>query len=139
MKPLVELFGDPDIHTREVLPYDSEETVKDKNKRPFQAKDIAVIRILYKNKIYFISNDLNYKYDGASIPFKIGKGNMQLLIPSMFHDIMCEDKSLIDYDRKLSSMVFKELLIQCKVNKLTAEIMYLAVDNYQRFMKGWKK
>ena len=134
----VELFGDPDIKAREVLPDDDEKTVKNKNKKPFIAQKTALIKVVYGDKIYFISNDTNYCYDGASIPFKIGKGNMKLLIPSMFHDIMCEDKTLVDKNRKLSSMIFKDLLLQCKVNKLTAEIMYLAVDNYQRFMKGWK-
>ena len=134
----VELFGDPDIRVREVLPYDDEDTVKDKNRKPFQANKTALIKVVYDDKVYFISNETNYKYDGASIPFKIGKGNMKLLIPSMFHDIMCEDKILVDKNRKLSSMIFKELLLQCKVNKLTAEIMYLTVDNYQKLMKGWK-
>lgn len=100
---------------------------------------MAVIKVTYEDKVYFIANETNFKYDGASIAFKIGKGNMKLLIPALYHDIICEDKSLVDFDRKLSSMIFKELLIQCKVNKVTAQIMYLSVDTYQRFMTGWKK
>lgn len=135
----VELFGDPDIKVREVLPTDDEKTVKDKNKKPFIAQKVAVIKVTYGDEVYFIANETNFKYDGASIAFKIGKGNMKLLIPALYHDIICEDKSLVDFDRKLSSMIFKELLIQCKVNKVTAQIMYLSVDTYQRFMTGWKK
>lgn len=135
----MELFGDPDIKVREVLPTDNEKIVKDKNKKPFIAQKVAVIKVAYEDKVYFIANETNFKYDGASIPFKIGKGNMKLLIPSLFHDLMCEDKTIIDKDRKLSSLIFKELLIQCNVNKITAQIMYLAVDSYQRFMTGWKK
>lgn len=134
----VELFGDPDIKVREVMPYDDEKTVKEKNKNPFQANNVAIIKVTYGDKRYIISNPCGLNFDGASIPFKIGKGNMKLLIPALFHDIICIDKSLVDYNRKLSSMIFKELLIQCHVNKLTAEIMYEAVDIYQRFMKGWK-
>ena len=134
----VELFGDPDIKVREVLPTDNEKIVMDKNKKPFIAQKVAVIKVTYEDKVYFIANETNFKYDGASIAFKIGKGNMKLLIPALYHDIICEDKSLVDFDRKLSSMIFKELLIQCKVNKVTAQIMYLAVDNYQKFMQGWK-
>lgn len=133
----VELFGNPSIIVREVLPDDDEKTVKEKNKKPFMATKTALIRVIWNDKTYFISNQSEYCYDGASIPFKIGKGNMKLLIPSLYHDIICEDKSLVDFNRNLSSKIFKELLLQCKVNKLTAEIMYQAVDLYQRF-QGWK-
>ena len=134
----VEMFGDPDIRVREVMPYDDKETIKDKNKKPFEANRVAILKVDYGDKRYVFSNQSGYTYDGASIPFKIGKGNMKLLIPALWHDIMCENKSLVDYNRKLSSMIFKELLLQCKVNKITAQIMYEAVDLYQRFM-GWKK
>ena len=120
------------------MPYDDSATVKDKNKKPFQAQNVAIMKVLYGEKRYIISNPIGYTYDGASIPFKIGKGNMKLLIPALFHDLMCEDKSLVDYNRKLSSMIFKELLLQCKVSKLTANIMYESVNIYQMFMKGWK-
>lgn len=132
------MFGNPDIRVREVMPFDDIETVKEKNKKPFQAQNVAIIKVTYGEKRHIISNPTGYTYDGASIPFKIGKGNMKLLVPALFHDIICEDKSLVDYDRKLSSMIFKELLIQCKVNTLTATIMYEAVNIYQSFMKGWK-
>ena len=133
----VELIGNPCIVVREVLPTDDDKTVKEKNKKPFMAIKSAVLKVKYDTREYTIVNECGYTYDGASIPFKIGKGNMKLLIPSLYHDIMCENKGIVDYDRKLSSMIFKELLLQCKVNKLTAEIMYQAVDIYQHFM-GWK-
>lgn len=140
---LVELVGNPEIEVRQVMPYDDDETVKDKNRKPFKTNKSALIKIQYtdKNGNYIkkiISNPSEYTYDGASIPFKIGKGNMKLLIPALFHDLMCEDKSLINYNRNLSSKIFRDLLIQCKVNIFVAQIMYLAVDNYQRFMSGWK-
>ena len=135
----VEMFGNPDIQVREVLPDDDIETVKDKNRKPFQAQKVAILKVTYGEKTYYISNKTGYCYDGATIPFKIGKGNMKLLIPALWHDIICEDKTLVDYNRKLSSMIFRELLLQCKVNKLTANIMYEAVDLYQHFIQGWNK
>ena len=139
----VTLIGDPYILVREVLPSDDQATVKDKNRLPFMTQKSALIKVHYINKKgketkKIISNPTIYKYDGASIPFKIGKGNMKLLIPALFHDLMCEDKSRIDYNRRLSSLIFKNLLLQCKVNKLVAETMFIAVDTYQRFMEGWK-
>jgi len=140
---LVQLVGNPEIEVRQVMPYDDEDTVKDKNKKPFKTNKSALIKILYRDKKgnevkKIISNPSEYQYDGASIPFKIGKGNMKLLIPALFHDLMCDDKSRIDFNRRLSSLIFKDLLIQCKVNKIIAQIMFLAVDNYQKFMEGWK-
>lgn len=139
----VKLIGDPDIEVRAVMPWDNDKQAKDKNRKPFKTHRSALIRVLYKDKEgneikKIIANPTIYEYDGASIPFKIGKSNMKLLIPALFHDIICDDKSLIDYNRRLSSLIFKDLLIQCKVNKLVAETMFLAVDTYQRFMKGWK-
>ena len=134
----VELIGHPLISVREVLPDDSPEAVKDKNKKPFIAMASALIKVLYNGKIYYVTNETGYCYDGATIPFKIGKGNMKLLIPALYHDIICEDKSKVDYNRYLSSLIFRELLIQCKVNKIVAYTMFLTVDTYQRFMRGWK-
>lgn len=133
----VELIGNPCIVVREVLPSDDDKIVKEKNKKPFMAIKSAVLKVKYGTKEYTIANECGYTYDGASIPFKIGKGNMKLLIPSLFHDIMCENKAIVDFNRKLSSLIFKELLLQCKVNRLAADIMYRAVDLYQHFM-GWK-
>ena len=72
----VELFGDPDIQVREILPSDSEETIKNKNRKPFQAQKVAIIKITYGDSVYFVSNETGYCYDGATIPFKVGKGNM---------------------------------------------------------------
>lgn len=136
----VELKGDPCIDCREVLP---NTPIEDRNKKPFQALQSALIIVKYEqnkeiNKIT-IANESGYTYDGASIPFKIGKGNMKLLIPALYHDIMCEEKIKVNFNRKLSSLIFKNLLIQCGVNKVVAQIMYLAVDNFQKFIKGWKK
>ncbi|MCD7779986.1 MAG: DUF1353 domain-containing protein [Candidatus Gastranaerophilales bacterium] len=136
----VELIGCPKIEARAILPY---EDAKDKNKKQFQVLQGALLKVIYKNKNNkeikkIINAPRGYIYDGATIPFKIGKGNMKLLIPSLFHDLMCEDKSLINYNRNLSSLIFRELLTECGINKIKAQVMYLAVDNFQKFMKGWK-
>ena len=140
---LIEVFGDADIEVRAVLPDDKKEVVKDKNRYPFMAHKKATIKIAYiqkngKQEYYSFSNPVPYKYDGATIPFRIGKGNMKLLIPAMFHDIMCEHKEKIGFNRYLSSLVFRDLLLKCKVNKVVAQVMFLAVDNFQKFQKDWK-
>ena len=136
----VKLIGDPDIDCREVLP---NTPLEDKNKKPFQAMQSAILQITVRDKKgnikgYNITNECGYIYDGATIPFKIGKGNMKLLVPALYHDIMFEDKRKIGFNRNLSSLIFRELLIQCGVKKVIAQLMYLAVDNFQRTQKGWK-
>ena len=139
----VELIGNPSIEVRQVMPWDDKETVRDKMAKPFKTNKSALIKVLYVDKKgnktkKIISNPSEFNYDGASILFRIGKGNMKLLIPALFHDIICIDKSLVDFNRHLSSLIFKDLLIQCKVNKIIAQVMFLAVENYQKFMRGWK-
>lgn len=134
------LSNDPKIMTRAVLP--NEEKISDKNRKPFKVMKLSFIKVKVMNneveEEYIITAKKYYTYDGASIPFGIGKGDMRLLIPALFHDVMCERKEVINRERNLSSQIFRELLIQCGVNKFKAQIMYLAVDNYQRFMRGWK-
>lgn len=135
----IQLYGDPDVDVREVMPSDSDDIIKDKNRWPFMARQRAFIKVFYNGEWFAINNKPNYKYDGATIPFKIGKGNMKLLVPALYHDIICEDKTKVNQDRYLSSLIFRELLIQCHVNKLVAYGMFLVVDTFQRTQRGWKK
>ena len=132
------LSNDPDVRSRAILPEDSDEVIKDKQTKMFEVGNDACLTV------YFVDDNFiklfakkGYTYDGASIPFRIGKGNMKLLIPSLFHDILCENKHLINFNRELSSKIFYEALLMCHVNKVIAWIMYLAVDNYQKLM-DWK-
>lgn len=128
---------------RTVLPYISEEEIVDIQKKPYLNKKNVNFYIRYKGEIYDVFIPKGYKWDGASIPFGFrwilgGKGNPVFLVPSMVHDKLCENKYLIDNNRELSSLIFYNLLLACKCNKLKAKIMYIAVDNYQKLVKGWK-
>lgn len=140
MKKLtLKLFGNPDVDIREVEVDDTKEIIADKKRYPFIAQKIAVLHVFYGVDKYILHNDQNYKYDGATIPFGLCKGNPKLLTPAMFHDLMCENKEIIGYNRYLSSCVFRELLILFKVNRIIAYIMFLFVDVYQRTQRGWKR
>jgi hypothetical protein len=143
MKLVVEMYGNPCIDVLEVLPTDTEEEIKKKQAKPFIAQKKAIIKISYiddNNELFTtaFSNPVNYQYDGATIPFHIGKGNMKLLIPALWHDLICEHKEKVAYNRKLASLIFKDLLLQCGVNKVLAHLMYIAVDTWQRTVKSWK-
>ena len=136
------LDKNPVILARAILPADSYEQAKKKNSKQFvNLFDVVLYVSAEKNNEYIdfsILANKGYVFDGATIPFNIGKGNMKLLIPALFHDIMCERKNLVFFSRNLSSVIFRELLLKCKVNIFKAYCMYMAVDNYQRFCRGWK-
>ena len=134
------LSNDPHIHTKSVLLYDDKETIKKKNKKQFitcQASTLTVL--LTDNTEIKLFADKGYEFDGATIPFGIGKGNMKLLIPALFHDIMCDTKSIINYERNLANKIFKACLIACGVHPIIAQSMYLIVEVYQTVFCNWSK
>ena len=135
----LKLSCEPRVSVRIVLPSDDKATVKSKKKKQFINKKTCILTVDTGNEQYHIMAHRDYCFDSASIPFGIGKGDTRLFVPALFHDIMCDNKECIGYNRKLSSLIFRELLIMCNVPKWKAQIMYIAVDNYQKFMKGWKK
>lgn len=116
---------------------------KQELKKPYLCKTRAIFTVYYKDKQYVILTPKGYDWDGASIPFGFrwiigAKGSPEFLYPSLVHDRLCENKEFIDYNRKLSSIIFRELLIAYKVSKFKADIMYEAVDTFQK-TQGWNK
>lgn len=131
----------PKTRVRTILAAFSEEQKKEIKKKPYLNENNVNFFVKYKDEEYRIHIPANYTWDGASIPFIFrpligGKGKQEFLIPSMVHDKMCECKWLVNNDRYLSSLIFKKLLKACGVGKIRAQIMFLAVDNFQKF-KGW--
>lgn len=134
----LELNCEPHVAVRVVLPSDDKETIKNKRRKQFINKRTCILKVETENEQFTITAYKNYCFDSATIPFGIGKGDTRLFVPALFHDIMCDKKEVVNYNRNLSSRIFRELLLMCEVPKWKAEIMYLAVDNYQKFC-GWKK
>lgn len=113
---------------------------------PFTCKRPLKVRIADFNSVFdFVYNfeiRENYCWDGASIPrvfWRLIGANTaaEFLIPSLIHDVLCENHQYIGDKRELSSKVFRALLIASGVNKFKAQIMYLAVDNFQKFKGKW--
>ena len=132
----ISLSNDPNIKTRAVLFDDNLENIKQKQKKQFKTSYPSSLTIKYEDGDGVVRHHTlfahgGYVFDGATIPFNIGKGNMKFQIPALFHDIMCEDKSTINYQRHLSSLIFRACLYKTKVNPIVAEIMYHVVDIYQ--------
>lgn len=96
-----------------------------------------------KDVTYGFTIPRHFRWDGASIApvfwLLIGsKTDPRFRIPSLIHDYMCNNKYIVNFDRKFSSKVFKALLIVAGVNKLKVSAMYHAVDNWQK-LQGWGK
>ena len=96
-----------------------------------------------KSKKYEFTIPKGMRWDGATIPrllwFIIGsKTNPKFRTPSLIHDFLCVNKYVIDFDRKFSSKVFKALLYKAGVSKWRRNLMYFAVDIFQR-TQGWSK
>ena len=134
------LSGDPKIRARSVFFEDKKSDVKEKNKKQFITSEPATLTVIFddETKLELFAPEGTI-FDGATIPFNLGKGNMKFLIPALFHDIMCENKDLVGYDRKLADKIFRECLIKCNVNKFAAEVMYLNVEMYQKIFCKWNK
>lgn len=144
-KPELRITSDiePDTAVRKPLPSDTPEERKDKKKFPYINKRRVLFDINYLGKQYCILIEKNFKWDGATC---LGLHHLpKFLNPSMVHDKMCNDHSLVDYDRQLSSIIFREMCIASGVNRIFAYGAYNAVDNFQKVfgkdLKGnkWNK
>lgn len=135
---------EPKVQIRTIRPDMTESQKKRIARYPFCLK--TPLRVLiYDNKKfkqYNFSIKQFYCYDGASIPRffwrLIGSNtSAEFLIPSLIHDVLCEHHKYIDNDRELSSKVFRALLIASGVSEFKANIMYQAVNNFQKYFCDW--
>ena len=137
MKVQVKLSNDPEIHSNAVMPWDDKSTIAYKQKHQFTTSVLSTLYVQVNGtKDLQIPAYAATDFDGATIPFGIGKGNMKLLVGALFHDIICNDKSLVNYDRHLASVILRETLIACHLSKFAAWSMFFWVELYQLF-KPW--
>lgn len=88
-----------------------------------------------------------FKSDGCSIPWVFRlilgcKHNPKYVVASIIHDYIVENPQVVDYNRKLSSQIFYNILLKEKVNKYLAYVLYLGVEIgqiYNTIFKGkWR-
>ncbi|MDD3593022.1 MAG: DUF1353 domain-containing protein [Candidatus Gastranaerophilales bacterium] len=110
---------------------------------------------ILKNDIYYLSSyfgdgqsygiavNKGYNWNGANIPRflwrLVGSQYDPAFLPaSMVHDWLCENKDFIIKDgAKISSDIFRDILILYGVNRLKACFMAGAVSAFQRISGGW--
>ena len=107
--------------------------------------NIAYVSGDYKNReIYRIVINKGYTWNGANIPrflWRIvgSQFDPQYLPASMVHDYLCENKGfIIKKGAKISSDIFRDILVLTGVSKAKANIMATAVYAFQLTQKGWK-
>lgn len=98
-----------------------------------------------KWKRYHFTIPKGYCYDGCTIPRLLwtltgmSKESNKGLVASLIHDVLCENHKYINHDRRLSSLILRELFIQGGISTINAHIMAEFVDIFQRFCKWGNK
>lgn len=94
-------------------------------------------------EVYKIVINKGYNWNGSNIPrffWRLvgSQYNPEFLPASMVHDWLCEHKDfIIQNGVKISSDIFKDILILYGVSKAKAWIMASAVRAFQYTQKGW--
>lgn len=130
----------PSVGVRVILPTMDIELKKNITKKPFLNRERLLVDIRYNNEHYCFVIPKFYYWNGANIPRifwrLIGaKSEPKFLIPSMVHDILCENHGYINNNRYLSSLIFKALLKTAGVNPVSRWAMFHSVDNFQKLQK----
>ena len=134
----------PDLDIRFIMPCMTKAEINEINKKPFICeKDLFVT---LKDKVQQVTYEFlipkGYTWDGATIPRifwrLIGsKSDNRFLVPSLIHDVLCENHDYIDDNRYFSTIVFERLLYVSKVNAFSRWMIKHSVDNFQKFC-GWE-
>ena len=95
---------------------------------------IVIVRVA--TQTYYIKLDKGFTSDGCTIPRFLWNifgcpHTPEYLPASLIHDYVLNHPETVNYNRNLSSRIFKQVLLNEGINKIKAEIMYLAVDIWQ--------
>lgn len=136
----------PRVAVRYVVPSMTTLEKQSVKKFPFICKSSLNVAIFdhKKEKCYKFTIHKDYCWNGSDIPrffWRLvgAKSEPQYLIASCLHDWVLEHKQVIDYNRRLSTEIFKACLLEAGVGKIKASIMAEAVDLFQRFQNWGKK
>ncbi len=129
----------PEIEVRYILPNMNETQKEIIEKLPFENKKDLEVILIDKTlpKEYEFTIQKRYCWDGATIPRifwrLIGaKTDPKFLIPSLIHDVLCENHKYVDNDRYFSTITFERLLYVSEVPDFSRWLIKHSVDNYQK-------
>lgn len=144
-----------DIKIRTLSTTDSKEETLDKKKFPFFLNKAVDITIKTTEREFTFNIYEGFKWNGADLPrcfWWLGSSrDNDYVIASMVHDYMLQYKKKIfseileetlyvDEYRRLTSLIFREILKKHKMNPIKANVEAWFVDTYQRYFnkKMWE-
>lgn len=133
----------PEIAVSYPTPFYGEEKNRDICNKQFVNKEALNVKITWLYETFTFDIPQDYRYDGASIPRFCWRiiGTPQeskFLIPSLLHDVLCENHHYINGNRYLSTIVLERCLKVSGVGGFRRWAMKHSVDNFQKF-QGWNK
>ena len=144
-----------DVRIRVISDDDTKEIVKNKKKYPFELFNTVKISIETNKREFCFDIFKGYTWNGADIPRFLwrlvgSRTDNDFLVASMIHDYLLEFKVFIMQEvlngeitkreyRRLTSLIFRELIKKQGTNVVKANIMSWCVDVFQICnIRSWK-
>ena len=110
--------------------------------KPLVNKKPLNVKLTWLGEVFTFRIPEGYRWDGASIPRFCWRiiGNptdAKFLIPSLLHDVLCENHHYVNGNRYLSTIILERCLKVSNVCGFKRWLMKHSVDNFQKF-QGWK-
>lgn len=150
----VRFSSSPKVVVRVIEPSDKKEEIKEKKKLPFKLMNDVVVTVFTDKFNFSFKIGEKYTWNGADIPkplWWIGSSkDNDYLVASMVHDFMLEYKGFVYKEvlqgeievkeyRRLTSLIFREILKESDINCVKANVMSFCVDFFQATFnrKAW--
>lgn len=145
----------PKVCIRVIEAGDSPAVIKNKKKYPFELRASTDVEIVTNRRTFVFKIQTGYTWNGADIPktlFIVGQSkDNNYLCASLIHDWLLEFKHYVRKNllkneiaiseyRRLTSLIFRQILKDQGTNTVKANIMAFAVDIFQALFnkKEWK-
>lgn len=145
----------PKVCVRVICPQDTKDKVKEKKDFPFELLNDVIVTVFTDKFNFSFKIAEKYVWNGADIPkplWWIGSSkDNDYLVASMVHDFMLEFKDFVYKEvlnekievkeyRRLTSLIFRQILKDSDINCIKANIMSWCVDFFQATFnrKAWK-
>ena len=145
----------PDVRIRVIEFGDSQTVIYSKKKYPFKIYNSITVCVATTKRVFTFCIHNGYTWNGADIPrvlwLLIGsRTDNDFLLASMVHDflldfrykmmneVLNQELSSEEY-RRLTSLIFREILKHSGTKTIKANIMSWFVDLFQSYKKRWEE
>lgn len=144
-----------DVRVRVISDEDTNSTIKNKKKYPFELFNTVGVSIETTKRSFVFDVFNGYTWNGADIPRFLwrlvgSRTDNDFLVASMIHDYLLEFKVYMMKEvlngsitkreyRRLTSLIFRELIKKQGTNVVKANVMSWCVDVFQMCnLRSWK-